>query len=170
VQFTFTDSGPLSLEGYTTFILVHEHTYHSGVFKKLVPLAKDNSVRIVCVNRREYQGSTPHTPEELRIYQEGSDEEWTKLMGEEGVNLALCIDAIIQKCALPESSHVALVGWSSGTTFTMAAMSSIASLPNDSRNRLAKYIKTFILWEPPSQGLGIEGPESPYVPLSPRHL
>ncbi|KAJ6483304.1 Alpha/Beta hydrolase protein [Mycena sanguinolenta] len=181
VQFTFTDSGPPSTESYTTFILVHGHTYHSGTslasagvphpnavpgaFKKLGPLAKDNSVRIVCVNRREYEGSAPQTPEELRVYQAGNDEERTKLLGEEGVNLALCVDAIIQKCALPESGHVALVGWSLGNTFTLAAMASLASLPHGSRDRLVKYIKSFILWDPPSQALGIEGPENPYVPL-----
>ncbi|KAJ6483297.1 Alpha/Beta hydrolase protein [Mycena sanguinolenta] len=165
VQFTLTDSGPPSTESYMTFILVHGHTYHSGVFKKLGPLAQDNSARIVCVNRREYGGSTPHTPEELCVYQAGNDEERTRLLGEEGVNLALCFDAIIQKSALPASGHVALVGWSLGNTFTMAAMASIASLPHDSRDRLAKYIKTFLLWDAPSQALGIEGPENPYVPL-----
>ncbi|KAF7357060.1 AB hydrolase-1 domain-containing protein [Mycena sanguinolenta] len=165
VQFTFTDSGPPSTERYTTFILVHGHTYHSGVFKKLGALAKDNSVRIICLNRREYEGSTSHTPEELRVYQAGNDEERTKLISEEGVNLALCVDAIILKCALPASGDVALVGWSLGNTFTLAAMASIASLPHDIRNRLAQCIKTFVLWDPPSQALGIEDPQNPYVPL-----
>ncbi|KAF7357071.1 AB hydrolase-1 domain-containing protein [Mycena sanguinolenta] len=165
VQFTFTDSDPSSTESYTTFILVHGHTYHSGVFKKFGAPAKDSSVRIVCLNRREYEGSTPHTPEELRIYQAGNDEERTKLISEEGVNLALCVDAIILKCTLPASGHVALVGWSLGNTFTLAAMAYIASLLHDIRDRLVKYVKMFILWDLPSQALGIESPKNPYVPL-----
>ncbi|KAJ6619176.1 Alpha/Beta hydrolase protein [Mycena sp. CBHHK59/15] len=165
IKFTFTDSGPPNAENYTTLILVHGHTYHAGVFKKLGPLAKASSVRIICVNRREYGGSTPHTPEELRVYKTGTEAERTTLMSKEGLNLALCIDAIIQKCALQAAGHVALVGWSLGNMFTMAAMSSIASLPHDAKKRLQESIKTFILWDPPSQALGIENPENAYVPL-----
>ncbi|KAJ7276946.1 Alpha/Beta hydrolase protein [Mycena rebaudengoi] len=182
IKFTLTDSGPPpNTENYTTLLIVHGHTYHAGMssvlldfselkadldlFKKLGPLAKASAVRVICVNRREYNGSTPHTPEELRVYKAGSDEERTMLLSEEGRNLALCMDAVIQKCALPAAGHVALVGWSLGNTFTMAVMASIASLPYDSKYRLKESIKSFILWDPPSQALGIEGPENPYVPL-----
>ncbi|KAJ7656546.1 Alpha/Beta hydrolase protein [Mycena rosella] len=162
IEFTYTDSGAPDTDNYMTFILVHGHTYHAGVFQKLGPLAKSSSVRIICVNRREYTGSTPHTPEELGVYQAGNDAERTTLMNGEGVNLALCIESIIYEQKL---GHVALVGWSLGNTFTLAVMASIPSLPDDSKKRLQKSIKTFILWDPPSHALGIEDPPNPYVPL-----
>lgn len=163
IKFTLTDSGPPpNTENYTTLLIVHGHTYHAGMssvlldfselkadldlFKKLGPLAKASAVRVICVNRREYNGSTPHTPEELRVYKAGGDEERTMLLSEEGRNLALCMDAVIQKCAIPAAGHVALVGWSLGNTFTMAVMASIASLPYDSKYRLKESIKSFILW------------------------
>ncbi|KAJ7780770.1 Alpha/Beta hydrolase protein [Mycena maculata] len=164
IQFAFTDTGaPANAADYTTFILVHGHTYHAGVFQKLLPLAAASSVRIICINRREYQGSTPHTPEELRVYASGSDQERAVLMNEAGVNLALAIDGIIQKFELP--SGVALAGWSLGNTFVMAAMSVITSLPDVARTRLQAAVKTIIMWDPPSQALGIASPPNAYVPL-----
>ncbi|KAJ6544121.1 hypothetical protein B0H19DRAFT_1380459 [Mycena capillaripes] len=168
IQFFFTDTGALTnVEDYTTYILVHGHTYHGGVFQRLLPLAATHSVRIICINRREYPGSTPHTAEELRIYASGSDDEHATLLSEAGVNLALCVDEIIRQCALPAAGGVALVGWSLGNAFTMAAMASITStsLPSHTKARLQAFVKTIILWDPPSQALGIASPPKAYVPL-----
>ncbi|KAF7340187.1 AB hydrolase-1 domain-containing protein [Mycena venus] len=170
IQFFFTDTGaPGTVPSYTTLILVHGHTYHSAVFQKLLPLAATRSVRIVCINRREYPGSTPHTAEELRVYASGSDQERTALMNEAGVNLALAIDEIIQQCNLP-SAGVALAGWSLGNTFTMAAMGSILSLPSETQERLQTCVETIIMWDPPSHALGIASPPNAYVPLYDQEL
>ncbi|KAJ6544160.1 hypothetical protein B0H19DRAFT_1169791 [Mycena capillaripes] len=171
IQFFFTDSGAVAnVEDYTTYILVHGHTYHGGVFQRLLPLAATRSVRIICLNRREYPGSTPHTAEELRVYASGSDEERAALLSEAGVDLALCIDEIIQQCALPAAGGVALVGWSLGNAFTMAAAVSIKSLPSQIKERLQAFVKTFTLWGPPSQALGIPSSPNDYVPLHDQDL
>ncbi|KAJ7174381.1 Alpha/Beta hydrolase protein [Mycena filopes] len=162
IEFFFTDSGPPEPEDYTTYIIVHGHTYHGGVFQRLHPLAADRSVRIICLNRREYPGSTPHTAEELKVYASGSEEERTTLLRAEGVNLALCVDEIIQQFKL---SSVVLVAWSLGNTFVVAVMASIKSLPAQSQVRLRTSVKTIILWDPPAEALGIPKPPSSYVPL-----
>ncbi|KAF8215059.1 Alpha/Beta hydrolase protein [Mycena galopus ATCC 62051] len=165
IQFFFVDTGaPNNALNYTTLILVHGHTYHGAVFRKLLPLAAARSLRIVCINRREYPGSTPHTAEELRVYAEGSDQERATLVKEAGINLALAVDGIIQQCDLSPTG-VALCGWSLGNAFVMAAMSSILSLPSESTKRLQSFIKTIIMWDPPSQALGIESPPNSYIPL-----
>lgn len=67
-------------------------------------------------------------------------------MDETGVDIALAVDGIIQKCNLPSAGSVALAGWSLGNSFTMAAMASILSLPSVSRERLQSYVKMIILW------------------------
>lgn len=130
----------------------------SGVFQRLLPLAAARSMRIVCINRREYPGSTPHTAEELRAYASGSEEERAALISEAGLNLAFCVDGIIQQCALPSGGHVALVGWSLGNMFTLAAMASIMSVPPQTRERLQSFVKTIIMWG--------EFPPCPLLPSS----
>ncbi|KAJ7982984.1 Alpha/Beta hydrolase protein [Mycena polygramma] len=166
IQFFFTDSGPLSsVKDYTTYIIVHGHTYHGGVFQRLLPLAAARSVRLICINRREYPGSTPHTAEELRVYAQGSDEERATLLSVAGINLALCVNEIIQQCDLPSAGGVALVGWSLGNSFTLAAMASITSLPSSPRARLQAFVKTIIIWDAPLLALGIKNPPNAYVPL-----
>ncbi|KAF8215078.1 hypothetical protein K438DRAFT_2123734 [Mycena galopus ATCC 62051] len=181
IQFFFADTGaPNNALNYTTLILVQGHTYHGGkfsvsatsfifnkslaVFRKLLPLAAARSLRIVCINRREYPGSTPHTAEELRVYAEGSEKERATLMNEAGINLALAVDGIIQQCGLSPTG-VALCGWSLGNAFVMAAMASIFSLPPESAKRLQSFVQTIIMWDPPSQALGIASPPNSYNPL-----
>jgi hypothetical protein len=161
VQFFYTDTGPpLDAVEYPTLILVHGHTYHSGkiklpadlqnqlcaaeVFKRMLPLAASRSVRIICINRREYPGSTPYTAVELQVYASGSREERAMLWHREGLTLALGIDKIIEQCELPAA--VTLIGWSLGNTFILAARVSIASISPESQERLRSSIKWFIMW------------------------
>jgi hypothetical protein len=47
----------------------------TGTFQKLSLLAELNRLRIVCVNRREYPGSSPYTAQELKVLNEGTDAE-----------------------------------------------------------------------------------------------
>ncbi|KAJ7804122.1 hypothetical protein B0H14DRAFT_3883659 [Mycena olivaceomarginata] len=144
IQFFFTDTGaPGTVDEYTTFILVHGHSYHSGI---RVPKA--------LTARR-------HPLEELRVYVSGSDQERIALVDEAGVDLALAVDGIIQQCHLPAT--VTLSGWSLGNTFVLAAMASILSLPSETQNRLQSFIKTIILWDPPLGAMGLSKPPQAHV-------
>lgn len=69
-----------------------------------------------------------------------------KLVNDAGLNLALCVDGIIQQCVLPSAGGVALVGWSLGNYLTLATMASIASVPPQSKEKLQTSIKWFIMW------------------------
>ncbi|KAJ7618386.1 hypothetical protein FB45DRAFT_1063059 [Roridomyces roridus] len=165
VQLFYTDSGiPNYQENYKTLILIHGHTFHGAIFQKLLPLAPARSVRIFSINRHEYPGSTPHTPEELNIYASGTDEERTALVKDAGINIALAVDGIIQKYDLSGGS-TALVGWSLGNTFLLAAMCAIMDLPLQSRERLRSVVKSFIMWDPPVMPLGMPLPPHSYMPL-----
>ncbi|KAJ7075380.1 hypothetical protein B0H15DRAFT_956538 [Mycena belliarum] len=179
VEFTYTDSGlPNGAHSYTTLILVHGHTFHAGVFRKLQLLAAaEGSARIICINRREYEGSTIYSPPERAVFKDknqgsATDAQRLALLETEGLHLAYCISNIIEQCALP--ADVALVGWSLGNTFTRAAMVSITSdlLEEDRKKILGAHVTLFILWDPPSHALGIESPPPPhgYVPLLDKDL
>ncbi|KAJ7128720.1 hypothetical protein C8R44DRAFT_910016 [Mycena epipterygia] len=154
IQFFFYDTGaPLDVHDYTTLVLVHGHTYHGSVFQRLFSPAVSRGVRVICINRREYPGSTPHTTKELRMYASGSEAERRQLLHDAGVDLALCLDAVIQQCALSAVGGVALSGWSSGNIFVLAAMTSIAYLPPQSQERLKRFVKCIIMWailDPPT--------------------
>ncbi|KAK7442017.1 hypothetical protein VKT23_016294 [Stygiomarasmius scandens] len=158
IEFFFEDSGALDTENYTTFFIIHGHTYHSGIFKRLLPPAQLRLARVILVNRREYAGSTSYNAEELKIFAEGSDQEQLDLLLHEGLNLARLLAGLIQSLSLPKSGGVALVGWSLGCTFMLSMLAAVRSLPQRVRDRLAEFIKTVILWDTAIKTMGMDSP------------
>ncbi|KAF8966233.1 Alpha/Beta hydrolase protein [Flammula alnicola] len=165
ISFHYRDSGPVESADYTTLVIVHGHTFHSGIFKRLLPLARAHSLRLICVSRREYEGSTPYSAEELKVINHGSDEERARWLQNQGVLLALFVDGLIQKLSLTQAGGVAMAGWSMGNIFSLAFLASIDILPEEVKERLKAYVRVFILWDPPAQVLGADIPEGSYVPL-----
>jgi len=109
---------------------------------------------VICLSRREYEGSSPFSDEELRVINRGSDDERAKFLQEQGVLLALFVDGIIQTLSLPKAGGVTVIGWSMGNTFTLALRGCIGDLPVDTRERLKSYARSFVLWDPPQHILG----------------
>ncbi|KAF8961167.1 Alpha/Beta hydrolase protein [Flammula alnicola] len=165
ITFHYTDSGPLQQAEYTTLVVVHGHSFHEGIFQRLLPLASAHSLRVICVSRREYQGSTPYTSEELTVINNGSNEERAKFLQNQGVLLALFVDAVIQKHSLPKQGGVALAGWSLGNAFTLSMIAAIYDLPTDTKERLKSFLHSLILWDPPLMALGMSYPPGAYIPL-----
>ncbi|KAJ4470894.1 hypothetical protein J3R30DRAFT_3300017 [Lentinula aciculospora] len=161
-QCYYDDSGVPDTPDYTTYFVVHGHSYHGGVFKRLLPVAHQHSHRMLAINRREYPNSTPYTDAEICILARGSDEERSRLLLNEGTILALLLDGLIQLLALPP--NIVIVGWSLGNTFALSMLASITSLTPSVRNRLGGSVKKTIMWEPPAHGLGMKLPPL-YIPL-----
>lgn len=101
---------------------------------------------MICLNRRDYQGSSPYTDEEIRILQHGSDDEHASFIHEQGVLVALFVDGIIQTLSLPKAGGLSVVGWSMGNIFTLASRACIGDLPVETRERLKSYTRSFICW------------------------
>ncbi|KAF8798351.1 alpha/beta-hydrolase [Phlegmacium glaucopus] len=165
IVFHYTDSGPIENVEYSTLVLVHGHTFHTGIFKRILPLAGSHSLRVICLSRREYQGSTFYSTDELRAIHHGSDDERAKFLQDQGVLIALFVDGLIQTLSLSKKGGVTVAGWSLGNVFTIAMRASIGYLPDDSKQRLNAYTRRFIIFDPPSQAFGV--PISPvgYNPL-----
>ena len=98
------------------------------------------------MTRREYQGSSPYTDEEMRTILNGSDDERANFLHEQGVLMALFLDGIIQTLSLPKAGGLAVVGWSMGNIFVLALRACIGDLPVDTRLGLKSHIRSFILW------------------------
>ncbi|KAE9401803.1 hypothetical protein BT96DRAFT_937687 [Gymnopus androsaceus JB14] len=156
ITYFYQDSGaPSEKQDYTTFFIVHGHTYHSALFK---PLAFN------WISTREYPGSTPYSPEELEVFAVGPDEARLKQLMKDGTDLALLLDGLIVSLSLPQTGGIAIVGWSMGNIFTLPLLASITDLPVETRVRLGSHVKRTIIWDPPCQTMGIAGPQfyTPY--------
>ena len=116
-----------------------------GVFKRIVPLASSHSLRVICLSRREYEGSTPYSADELKTIHEGSDAERANFLHNQGLLIALFINELIQLLALPKSGGVTVAGWSLGNIFTIAMRASIDDLPDNTKQRLKAYTRGFIV-------------------------
>ena len=62
----------------TLIILLRNHD--PAIFRKLLPVASSHSLRVICLARRDYPGSSPYTDEKIRIIRHGSHDERTKFL------------------------------------------------------------------------------------------
>ncbi|KAF8898011.1 hypothetical protein CPB84DRAFT_1681629 [Gymnopilus junonius] len=180
ICFHYTDSGPPNKPNYSSLFIIHGHTFHSdtprmtsvasnslylGAFRKITPLAASNGLRIICVNRREYPGSSPFTPEELRVFNEGCDAERAKLLNEQGILLCELVDSLINTLSLPKEGGITISSWSMGCIFAIAMLTAISDLPKGVRERLRGHVRKLLLWDPPATTIGTADPPGSYVPL-----
>ncbi|KAJ3737782.1 hypothetical protein DFJ43DRAFT_1148945 [Lentinula guzmanii] len=164
VRFFYEDSGVPAKEDYTTFFIIHGHTYHSGLFKLLLPVGLERNHRILLVNRRDYPQSSPYSAGELKVFAEGPDEARYAQLLNDGSDLALLLDRLIQSLSLPQSG-VAIVSWSLGNVFGLPLLASITMLPVDTQARLGLFVKRTILWDAPCEPMGIPFPPGTYHPF-----
>jgi len=167
VVFGFTDSGSVTGGGdYTTLVIIHGHTFHSGTFQRLNPFAQPNSLRIISVNRREYPGSSPYSAEELTVFVEGTDAERTSLLEQQGRDLAMFLDGLIKELSISQTGGIALIGWSMGTIFLLALIAAIETLPAATQERLTTFVHTAIMLQTPSLALGLPTPSGWLIPYT----
>ncbi|KAF7331111.1 AB hydrolase-1 domain-containing protein [Mycena venus] len=164
VVFGYTDSGAVTGGDYTTLVIIHGHTFHSGTFQRLNPLAQPNSLRIISVNRREYPGSSPYSAQELTAFVEGTDAERASLLEQQGRDLAMFLDGLISELSIPQTGGIALIGWSMGTLFVLALIASIETLPTATQERLSSFVHTVVMLQSPSLALGIPIPSGWLIP------
>ncbi|KAJ7196933.1 Alpha/Beta hydrolase protein [Mycena pura] len=165
VEFFYTDSGvPLGGDDYTTLVIIHGHTFHSGTFQRISPLAHSNSLRVVCVNRREYPGSSPYSAEELNVFASGTDAQKAGILEQQGRDLALFVDGIIETLLGPKAGGVALCAWSMGNIFLLSLIASIQTLPANTRARLSRHVQNIILFQPPCFVFGVLDPPGKVTP------
>ena len=102
-------------------------------------------MRIISVNRREYPGSSPYSPEELTAVLDGTEAERANLLEQQGRDLELLVDGLIEELLIPQAGGIALVGRSMGTIFALSLISSTETLPAATKVRLSNFVHTVIM-------------------------
>ncbi len=122
-----------------------------AIFEKVMTLAQGSNIRFVAVNRRDYPGSTPLTPEDTDILASGSDEQKAAFLKARGVEIGTFIDLFVERNKVPPISadgHTggfALLGWSLGNAIALSAVANVDSLPSAAQARWASGMRALIL-------------------------
>jgi hypothetical protein len=123
----------------------------AGIFDKVSAIAPKAGLRIVSIARRNYPGSSMYTEEERKVIANGTDQQKRALLDTLGRELAIFYVLFIQKHDIPPISRdgkaggVVLLGWSSGSTPMLAAISQIEYLPKDAQAQLRSHVRAVIL-------------------------
>ena len=121
------------------------------IFTPLLPHAHKQNARVVTVNRRDYPGSTPLSPQELNVLNSGTDEQKAEYLKERGVEFATFFDTFAEGNTLspisPDGSSggFAVLGWSLGCTFALASIAAVDALPAHVQERWKTRMRSLIL-------------------------
>ncbi|OSD07675.1 hypothetical protein PYCCODRAFT_1357773 [Trametes coccinea BRFM310] len=173
VELSYIDSGvPSSAEeGYTTIFAVHGTGFARAIFEKVMSLAKSANIRFVAINRRDFPGSTPFTPEDMKILASGTDDEKAAFVKARGLEFASFVDQFVVRNNIPPISNggkyggFALVGWSFGNSVTLSAVANVDSLDAPVRARWASRMRALVLHEPPTVAIGSPLPPKVWTPM-----
>ncbi|KAI0774678.1 Alpha/Beta hydrolase protein [Trametes elegans] len=174
----FLDSGaPEGSTDYTTIVIIHGWGWHGANFKKLLPLAKQFNARVVAVNRRDYPGSDPYTPDELatlgRIAQAPP--------GDADAAAGICafyrdrardlydfLVDFVRREKIPRAAGnkggLIVSGWSLGTTLITALLAHVGEFP-EGDVKLSEYVRRAILYDASYICYGYAPPPGWYEPL-----
>ncbi|PBK85367.1 hypothetical protein ARMGADRAFT_1018040 [Armillaria gallica] len=165
----FTDSGPVTgSTDYTTVVIFHGSAFTGHTFHKLLPMAAENNLRLVILNRRHYAGSTKYTDEELAELREGKTEFLQRLGSESAYFLAWFIKTndIPKISADGKSGGLATIGWSFGTATPLAILSHPEVIPTETYDALGPYFRQMIFYDPPHLAFGYDQPLDRYNPFA----
>ncbi|KAH9855498.1 Alpha/Beta hydrolase protein [Lenzites betulinus] len=172
VQLSYIDSGvPLECkEDYATIFAVHGMCFSSPIYERVIANAGSANIRFVAINRRDYPGSTPLTPNDTSKLLTGSDQDKADFIHERGVEIASFVEKFVERHNLPPVSEdgkrggFALLGWSLGNAMAIAAVANVDRLSSAGQARWTSGMRALILQEPPTASIGTPLPPKIWSP------
>ncbi|KAI0328019.1 hypothetical protein GY45DRAFT_1307556 [Cubamyces sp. BRFM 1775] len=173
----FLDSGaPKGSVDYTTIVVLHGWGWHGGVFRKLIPLAAKSNARVVLVNRRDYPGSEPYTPEERAVFTrlagaapspEASAEAQAFFRDRVKEFYDFIVD-FVRRENIPrpkgDTGGLIIAGWSLASTWLTTLLANVG-LFQEGDVQLSKYVRRVILYDSSHWCYGYAPPPNSWQPL-----
>lgn len=178
----FEDSGaPPSAEVYTTLVLAHGTGFHSGkhayndpstsrhsvkhstsiaVFHKIFALAPAHGVRLIVLNRRDFDKSTPYTPADVAKLtarpvngDEASLEETRRsFFRDRGAEFVAFLVHIVDNLGIPPiedkggKGGLSFMAWSAGNMFAIPLLAYADEVDEETRRKLEPYFRKLVLF------------------------
>ncbi|KAI0833345.1 hypothetical protein BC628DRAFT_1307400 [Trametes gibbosa] len=179
------DSGaPVGSHDFTTVVILHGFTWHTGIFTKLIPLAHSHNARILLVNRRDYPGSDPLPKEECALLHVLSAAEWENpekvAMAKRDLGLFMehrareLYDLLVQlvqsgDVSKPDRANnkggIVVAGWSLGGAWMTSLLAHAASFSGGD-TKLRDFLRRVVLYDVPDIPLGLPPPvKEVYIPI-----
>lgn len=111
-------------------------------------------MRFVCVNMRDYLGSTSYTPEELQAYADADLSVQAAAMKAHGEEMATFLECFIKKYNIPKiqvidgkkTKGLALLTWSMSNILAFSFLGNVTLFPKETVDFLAQYLHTVVLY------------------------
>ncbi|KAL5476944.1 hypothetical protein ACEPAI_3130 [Sanghuangporus weigelae] len=155
---------------------VHGHTFHAPIFSRLFPSAHKHNARVIAFNRRDYVHSTPYSEADLNVLAVKDEDAHSQFLHARGLEIARFLCWVIAELKVPKanfrentvspSDGLVVMGWSLGNLFTNAFIAYLDSCPLDVIEALKAYLRSLIIYAPPSMFLGYAIPPDAYYPFS----
>jgi pimeloyl-ACP methyl ester carboxylesterase len=106
-----------------------------GIFQRFVDLAPSHGFRAIAVNRRDYQGSTPYTPSEMKAIQTipVAAQDTRAFMKDRAGETAGFIKHIVEEVGIPAPHDgrggVVILAWSLGSVYAFNFLDMVKTLP-----------------------------------------
>ncbi|KAJ3553764.1 hypothetical protein NM688_g3445 [Phlebia brevispora] len=164
----YEDSGvPPGSEDYVTVVLIHGLVLHGATFYPTFPYAKSRGLRFIAPNLRDYPNSTPYTPSEFENLCSADVETQKLAVRSLGLELAAFLKYIVDAESLPPKrgadgqvkGGLVLLSWSMGNLWSLSMFGNASALEDETRAVLRRYLRTYIMHEPPYFGFGLTVPE-----------
>ncbi|THG95362.1 hypothetical protein EW026_g6276 [Hermanssonia centrifuga] len=170
----YEDSGaPPGSTDYATIVIVHGLVFHSGTFKRTLPFAAPNNLRIVAINQRDYPGSTLYTASELDRITSSNVEDLELALQAQGQEFATFLVHLINAGGvLPvqekdgkKSGGLAVLGWSLGNLVPLCMFGNAKHIEEETKSLLNEYLRTLVIFDSPPFPIGEPIPKEFSFPL-----
>ena len=115
-----------------------------------MPLAAQNQLRLVCLNRREYPDSKPFTEEELRQFDSLDERQHDEFFDDRAQELTEFLADFAEKENLPKAcadrGGIAVMGWSAGNLYTLCLLSQASAVKDATRERLEPFLRSMVIF------------------------